>query len=167
MVYALASIAIERKIRTIVFMSLAATCWAAQLTLFKMVALEVNVWRTLFWEHVVLAVLGLLVYAFVPQLRSQLQAAWRENSNKMLKLNIASEGLVIAASAVVSFALLMAPVAMVMLAESFQAILVFVVGVFLTLLFPKLSSENIRISSLAQKFVALGVSGAGTALLLM
>ena len=155
------------RIQTMVYMCLAATCWAGQLTLFKLVALEANVWRTLFWEHVALFGLGLLIYAFMPRMRSQLQAAWRENSSKMMRLNIASEGLVIAASAVVSFALLMAPIAMVMLAESFQAILVFVVGLVLTVLFPKLSLENIRISSLAQKFIALGVSGAGTVLLLM
>ena len=155
------------RIQTMVYMCLAATCWAGQLTLFKLVALEANVWRTLFWEHVALFGLGLLIYAFLPRMRSQLQAAWRENSSKMMRLNIASEGLAIAASAVVSFALLMAPIAMVMLAESFQAILVFVVGLVLTVLFPKLSSENIRISSLAQKFIALGVSGAGTVLLLM
>ena len=68
---------------------------------------------------------------------------------------------------VTSYAYLLAPVALILLSQSFQPIFVFVIGIFLTIFFPKISVENIHTKNLWQKFFAIVITGIGTYLLLM
>jgi drug/metabolite transporter (DMT)-like permease len=51
--------------QTVTYMTLASLCWAAGSVIFKYVALEENVVRSLFWEHLTLTVVGILIFIFV------------------------------------------------------------------------------------------------------
>ncbi len=50
--------------RTVGYMLIACACWAAELTIFNVVALAENARRSLFWKQIVLMLLGMLMYLF-------------------------------------------------------------------------------------------------------
>lgn len=153
--------------KTAIYMTLASFFWAVGSVFFKLVALEESVVRTLFWEHLVLAIVGILIYVFIRSYRESFITALRINSFKILKLNILNEGLYISANALFAFAFLWAPIALILLLNSFQPIFVLLIGVFLTVFFPNLSVEKIHKVNIMQKIIAIIITGIGSYILLM
>lgn len=151
--------------KTIVPMTVAAFCWALGSVLFKAVALEEKLWRTIFWEHLMLVFVGLCIFIGMRSYRESFLSAIRDNSKAILGLNIANEGLYILGNIAYSVAYLLAPIGLVLLAESFQPIFVLVIGIILTVFFPHISVEKIHPKHLLQKIIAICITGLGTYLL--
>jgi len=152
--------------RTIALMLAASFFWALESVLFKAVALEENVLRSLFWEHLMLVVVGIGIFACVRSYRTHFLSAMRSNSKAILLLSATNEGLYILANFVFAFAYMLAPVSLVLLTNSFQPIFVLAIGVFLTVFFPHIATEKIQAKHLWQKGLAIGITGIGTYLLL-
>jgi len=151
---------------TVALMLAAAFLWAFESVIFKVVALEENVWRSLFWEHLVLLIVGIIIFLTVRSYRTHFMMAIRSNSAAILSLNVANETLYMLGNIAFAYAYLLAPIALVLLAESFQPIFVLGIGVFLTIFFPKISAEKIHAKHLWQKIIAICITGIGTYLLL-
>jgi flagellar biosynthesis protein FliQ len=62
---------------------------------------------------------------------------------------------------------MLAPVALVLLTDSFQSIFALVIGVLLTIFFPKISIEKIQAKYIWPKIIAICITGIGTYLLFM
>ena len=153
--------------RTVGFMLLACACWATELAIFKVVALEENPWRALFWKHIVLMALGILMYLFIPRYRASFQAAMRTNSISLLLANLLNEVLYILGAVSYGLAAMLAPVALVLLTETFQSIFVFVMAILIARLIPKFATESVDRTRVAVKGVAICITGLGTYLLLV
>lgn len=153
--------------RTIVFMTLAAFAWALESVLFKVVALEEDVWRSLFWEHVMLVFVGLIIFIFITTYRNHFLEAIRANSINIFSLNVLNESLYMIGNIVVAFAVMLAPVALILLGNSFQNVFVLILGVLFTLLLPGIYREKIGKRQMIQKVLAIIITGIGTYLLLM
>lgn len=153
--------------RTVGYMLIACACWAAELAIFKVVALEENAWRTLFWKHIVLMVLGVLMVLFIPRYRVSFQAAMRTNSIPLLSANLLNEVLYMLGTVSYGLAAMLAPVALVLLTETFQSIFVFIMAIFIARFLPKLATERIDRAHVAMKGVAICITGLGTYLLLV
>lgn len=153
--------------KTIIFMVSAAFFWALGSVIFKSVALEENLWRSLFWEHLMLMLIGIGIFIFMRPLRDNFLYALRNNSRKILSLNILNEVLFISGNIACAFAYLLAPVGLVLLTESFQPIFVLAIGIFLTIFFPKISTEKIQAKHLWPKIIAICITGIGTYMLFM
>lgn len=153
--------------RTVGYMLLACACWAAELAVFKVVALEENAWRTLFWKHVVLTVLGVLMYLLIPRYRASFRKAMRTNSVPLLSLNLLNEVLYMLGTVSYGLAAMRAPVALVLLTETFQSIFVFLMAILFARFFPRLATERADRSRVALKGAAICVTGFGTYLLLV
>jgi drug/metabolite transporter (DMT)-like permease len=153
--------------KTILPMLAAAFFWALESVIFKAVALEENVWRSLFWEHLALVLAGIIIFTFFRSYRTHFISAIRENSTAILSLNVANESLYIFGNVVFAFAYMLAPIALVLLAESFQPIFVLVIGIFLTIFFPRISVEKIQAKHLWPKIIAICITGIGTYLLFL
>ena len=152
--------------KTVPLMLTAALAWATESVLFKIVALEENLWRSLFWEHLMMMIVGLIIFTFVSSYRVDFLSAIRNNSKKILSLNILNETIYIVGNIVVAFTYLIAPLGLVLLTESFQPIFVFTLGIFLTFFFPKITTEKIYARHILQKVFAICITGIGTYLLL-
>ncbi|MAZ56677.1 hypothetical protein CL653_02715 [bacterium] len=157
---------IKLRKHTIIFMTMAALAWAIESVLFKFVALDENVWRSLFWEHLMLVFIGMFLLIAMRKYRSHFIAAIKYNSTPILSLNVANESLYMVGNITVAFAVMLAPVALVLLAEPFQAFFVFILGVFLTYFFPQIYNEKSSWRDLTQKLAAIIITGVGTYLLL-
>lgn len=152
--------------QTAVYMLMASFCWALGAVIFKAVALEENVWRSLFWEHLMLVLIGIGIFIFARSYRTHFLSAIRDNSKAIISLNFANEGLYMLGNVVFAFAYLLAPISLVLLSNSFQAIFVLIIGIFLTIYFPKISTEKIHARHLWQKVIAICITGVGTFYLL-
>jgi hypothetical protein len=148
-------------------MTTASFFWALESVMFKAVALEENVLRSLFWEHIMLLIVGMLIFIFVKTYRQHFLTALKNNSAGIISLNVANESLYTLGNFVFAFAYILAPIALVLLANSFQPIFVLGIGIFLTLFFPKLTAEKIEAKHLLQKVIAILITGIGTYLLLI
>lgn len=151
--------------KTILYMLAAAFCWALGSVVFKAVALEEEVVRSLFWEHLMQTLIGIGLLVFVRRYRDHFLSAIRDNSGGILLLNVLNESLYMAGNIIFGFAYLLAPIALVLLAESYQPLFALGIGIFLTLAFPKVLKEKIRVHHLWQKLFAIAVTGIGTYLL--
>ncbi len=151
--------------RTVGYMVLASLCWALGAVVFKAVALEEQVVRSLFWENLMLAIIGVGLLMFVRPYRKHFCIAFRENSRAILSLNALNETIYVAANIVMAFAYLLAPVSLVLLANSYQAVFALLIGVVLTIFFPRLAVEKVKIRHIMQKVLAIVVTAVGTYLL--
>jgi len=153
--------------KTIFYMLAASFCWALGSVVFKAVALEEQVVRSLFWEHLMLTFIGIGLFVFVRSYRTHFMIAIRGNSRAILSLNVLNESLFMLGNVVFSFAYLLAPIALVLLAESYQPLFALAIGIFLTIFFPLVIAEKIHVKHLWQKGLAIAITGLGTYLLLV
>ena len=154
------------KKKTVGYMLIACTCWSLESTIFKKVALEENVWRSIFWEHLVLGLVGFGIFAFSPKYRRGFLRQFKQNSATIVGINAISESLYMVGSMAITFATLMAPIAFVLLINSYQPIFVFLIGIALAIFFPKIATEKVGRHHLVQKLVAIAITGVGTYILL-
>ncbi len=119
---------VRAKWKAALLMTLASLCWALGDVAFKAVALEENVWRSLFWEHIFLVIFGIATYFVVPGIRAEVTNALAKNSRKIIVINVSSEVLYIIANVVSAFPLVMVQVAAVHLVQAFQPVWVFLLG---------------------------------------
>lgn len=152
--------------KTVSYMLLAALCWSIEAVLFKSVMLEENLWRSLFWEHLMMVLFGIVIFIFIRSYRNSFLSVIRENAKGVLLLNSLNETIYIAGNIIVSFTYLLAPVGLILLTESFQPIFVVAIGIFLTIFFPKIITEKIHTKHVWQKIIAISITGIGTYLLL-
>lgn len=153
--------------RTIYLMSAASFFWALGSVLFKLVAIEERVWRTLFWEHLVLALIGVILFICVKRYRDNFLVALRVNSSPILALNFTNETLYMLGNLVFGFAYMMAPISLVLLADSFQPIFVLLIGILLTVYFPRVLVEKIERNHIAHKLIAISITVVGAYVLLI
>jgi drug/metabolite transporter (DMT)-like permease len=153
--------------KTILPMLFACFFWALGSVIFKAVALEENVWRSFFWENLSLVLVGVVIFIFIRSYRVNFLSAMRNNSKIILSLGAVNELLYIGGNLAFAFAYMLAPVALVLLTDSFQSIFAMLIGIFLTLFFPAISIEKIGAKHLWQKIFAIIITGIGTYLLFL
>jgi drug/metabolite transporter (DMT)-like permease len=151
-------------LKTVGYMLIASLCWASQSTLFKMVALEENVIRSLFWENLAMVAFGIVLYCSVRRYRRSFLAAFRKNSAPILWLNVLNEMIYVAGSVMAAFVVMLIPVALNLLMNSFQPIFVLVIGALINRFIPGASTEAIG-RRLPQKIIAIALTGVGAYLL--
>ena len=154
------------KWKTTGYMLIACTCWALETTVFKMVALEESVWRSLFWECLMLGAFGVGIFVLSRKYRNAFLKQFRKNSKSVVSLNVLNEGLYTVGNIAVAFAAMLAPVALILLLNAFQPIFVMAIGVGLAIFFPKFATEKATRHQVIQRLVAIAVTGVGTYILL-
>lgn len=153
--------------KTVGLMLGASFFWALGSVIFKAVALEENVWRSLFWEHVVLTLIGVGILVSIRKTRKQFLLTFKKNSAGIISLNVLNEVIYMIGNAIFAYAYLLAPISLILLTNSFQPIFVLAIGILLTIFFPKITVEKIKAKHLWQKLLAILITGVGTYLLLV
>jgi len=148
---------IRFKGKVVMYMLSASMLYAISIVLFKLVAIDEGFWQSAFWSLLGKVILGIFFLLFIPVYRNQFLAVLRENKLGVLSLNSFNETLGIIADGFVGFATLLAPVALVLLAGAFQPMFVLIIGVVLTLFFPKISQESLLRRHILQKVVAISL----------
>ena len=150
------------KKEVVVLMLTASLLYAINGIIFKLIAIDNGFWLSTFWGFIGKIVLGLGFLAFIPIYRDQFVAMIKENKVTVLGLNSLSEILFIGAESVTQYATLLAPVALVLLVNSFQPLFVFMIGILLTLFLPKITKESIESKQIIQKIIGIGLIVTGS-----
>lgn len=153
--------------KTIYLMTLAAALSAFESVIFKFVAVQEDLWVSLFWDNAGLGIVGILLFLFVAHYRRDFLKTLQTKSFPILSLNGLNEGLYVGGNVLFAYTFLLAPVALVLLVNAYQPLFVFAIGVILTLFFPKLGAESLTIRNVSQKLVAIAIVGIGTYLLFL
>ncbi|MEI7480148.1 MAG: DMT family transporter, partial [bacterium] len=73
--------------KTIPPMLVAGFCWALEGVLFKFVAIEEDLWPSLFWSSLMLALTGVVIFILIRPYRRNFLLAMRTNTKKAISLN--------------------------------------------------------------------------------
>ena len=156
---------IKFKKRTILLMLLSTVLIAVYETLFKFVAVDAGFVISTFWEQVGLLLIGIILFIFFKNYRVGFFNLLKTQGKKIISLNIGSESLSIIGNLATNFALIIAPVALVLTVNGFQPLFVFIYGVIFTLLFPKFCHEKLSKKHLVQKIISILVIVMGSILI--
>lgn len=116
---------------------------------------------SMFWNQIGMFIFALAFFANY-KFRKEFLDVIKQNSSKVLGLNIFEQIGEVVGIVINNYAILLAPVAIVVLVEyTAQPLFVFIEGIIFTLLFPKLVHEDISRNNLIQKFVSIVIMGIG------
>ncbi|MEN9647422.1 MAG: hypothetical protein RLY57_226 [Candidatus Parcubacteria bacterium] len=136
-------------------------------TMFKLIAIDAGFLKSTFWEHLGLLTFGLFLLVFFKKFRTDFfKIIYHKNRRfQILGLNIGSEVLTLAGNMCTNYALLLAPIAVVLLIGSFQPVFVFAMGIIMTMFFPHISQEKITTRHIIHKAISILIILIGTYLL--
>lgn len=143
-------------------MTLSSLLYSLNFLFFKYFAIQSDFWFTSFWEYVGFALFAVLLMIFVKSYRNEFVNVLKNNRLTVLGLNGINEVVNIIAKVAFNVASLLTPVTLVWIVNGLQPFFVFIYGIFLTVLLPKISQENITRKALAQKIVAIIIMFVGT-----
>jgi drug/metabolite transporter (DMT)-like permease len=135
--------------------------------IFKYVTVENNFWVSSFWEYFGLGTTGFLIYLFIPKYRNEFKYMNKTGGWKIFIVNIGSELMTISGNLLTNFALLLAPVAMVYIVQSFQPALVLLVTILGTKFLPHIIKEDMSKKVLIPKIVAISLMILGSIVLFL
>jgi uncharacterized membrane protein len=125
--------------------------------IFKLIALDKGFWVSLFWGFVGQVMAGLTFLVCVPSYRRDFLGLLRQQKVAVVGLIALSKILFSVSEAVTLYATLLAPVALVLLVNSFQSLFVFTFGIVLTLFFPRVANESLGRTKILQKGAGIGL----------
>lgn len=150
----------ENKIRInkqlIILMSIASLFWALNGLIYKSITKEYPYWTTQFWQYVGFFIAGVLLFITQKQYRYDFTKAIISNKWWVFLFNLTNESFSTLGKLAIDAATLMAPLALVTwISQGFQPVFVFIIGLLLTLLFPRVVKEDIRYKTLIKKCIAI------------
>src|SRR5262249_6816882 len=125
--------------------------------IFKLIALDKGFWASLFWGFVGQVMAGLTILVCVPSYRKDFLGLFKQQKVAAVGLIALSRILVSVSEAVTLYATLLAPVALVLLVNSFQPLFVFAFGIVLTLFLPRVAKESLGGMKMLQKGAGIGL----------
>jgi drug/metabolite transporter (DMT)-like permease len=125
--------------------------------IFKLIAVNQGFWPALFWDFVGQVMAGLTLLGCVPSYRRGFLSLFKQQKVAGFGLIALSKALVSVSEAVTLYATLLAPVALVLLVNSFQPLFVFILGIVLTLSLPSVTRESLGRMKMLQKGVGIGL----------
>src|SRR3989344_9282194 len=118
----------------------------------------------MFWIFVGYVTFGLGALIMVENYRKNFFSVFRNRNHTVLSLNALNECFQTAGVMFTAYAILLAPVALVLVIDSYQPVIVFALGILLTLFAPTLASEKLSIQHFLQKSIAIVIAVLGTIL---
>jgi hypothetical protein len=141
--------------RALCFMLTASFLYALTGVLFKIATIDENFWISTFWNFAGMLIVGILCFIFIKSYRRSFLKMLRESGKSLLFVNSLNEFLNLSAEILFMYAYLLVPVALVFVAESVQPAMVFMIGIILTIFFPKIIKENLSRKNLLKKSLAI------------
>jgi uncharacterized membrane protein len=125
--------------------------------IFKLIAVDKGFWVSLFWGFVGQVTAGLTLLVCVASYRRDFLGLFNQQKVAVVGLIALSKMLFIVSEAVTLYATLLAPVALVLLVNSFQHLFVFAFGIVLTLFLPRVAKESLGRMKMLQKGAGIGL----------
>lgn len=138
--------------------------------LFKFIyqAESMDFWALSFWQYLGYFITAILLLCTVKPYRQQFIKVFKKNKFTILSLNFLNEVIATVAGLSLQYASIFLPLALVsVIADGVQPLFVLLLGILLTIFFPKISQEDISLKKLVQKLLAILFVIGGTVLLVI
>jgi drug/metabolite transporter (DMT)-like permease len=138
-------------------MFVSSALYALNGVIFKFFTLNEGFSASLFWNMVGQVLLGIILLIVVPHYRRQFTAVIQENKFSVLGLNLINGLIILAGDIVLFYALLLAPVTLVLSVSGTQPLFVFIFGLLLTRFFPSFGKEALEKKYIIQKIAGISI----------
>lgn len=135
--------------------------------IFKYVTIGNSFWIASFWQYAGFSLSGILIFILVPKYRNEFMRMLQQGGKKIFAISMMTETLTITGNLLTNFALLLAPIGMVYLLQSFQPAMVLCLTLAGTWFFPSIVKENLSKKALIPKLIALGIMIIGSGILFL
>ncbi len=135
--------------------------YAVNAVIFKSIAVNQGFLDSLFWNMLGMVVFGITLFITVKSYRREFLDLIESNHYSTIGLNMLNEIVGLIGETALVFAVLYAPVALVMSVGGLQPMFVFILGVIITWFFPKFGKESFLFYHLAQKIIGIVIITAG------
>ncbi|AHB40667.1 TPA: EamA family transporter [candidate division WWE3 bacterium] len=146
---------IHMKWDVFLLMVLSSLLYSLNFIFFKYFAVETDFFITSFWEYIGFGLFGLFLLIFIKSYRDGFISVLKTNKTQVLGVNITNEIVNIVAKISFNYASILAPVTLIWIINGLQPFFVFLFGIILTILFPRISKEDISRKTLAQRMFAI------------
>lgn len=136
-------------------MLLSSILYSLNFIFFKYFVVETNFFIASFWEYVGFGLFGLFLLIFIKSYREGFTNVLKTNKTQVLGVNVINEIVNITAKISFNYATVLAPVTLVWIINGLHPLFVFLFGIILTVLFPKISKEDISKKTLVQRILAI------------
>jgi drug/metabolite transporter (DMT)-like permease len=153
----LSGVKVRFKMKGTLLMLLSSFLIALSGFLFKFVGTDSGFILTSFWTYMGYTFLGIALFVFSRNYRSQFIHTLRANSVQIVGINIFNEVVAIGGKMLQNLATLLAPLALTVAVNGFQPIFVLVYGILFTLFFPHIVSETISKRHLFFKSISIAI----------
>ncbi len=143
------------KRRLVLFMFASALMLAINAVIFKLIAVEAGFLVSIFWDFVGKTTFGLLLFIIIRSYRREFIDLLKIKRGKIFGLIFLTQLLTIVGDFIASYAILLAPVAIVSAVLGLQPLFVFIYGLLLTLFLPWFVKESLNKRELIQKIAAI------------
>ena len=143
------------KYRLILLMLGSSFLYALNSVLFKHFTLNHGFSSSLFWNMVGMVVFGIIILIVKQNYRHEFIHLLKTHHYKIISLNVITEILSLAGEVALLFAVLFAPVALVQSIGGLQPLFVFIIGIIITVFFPRFGKESLLYHHLTQKILSI------------
>lgn len=125
-------------------------------------------WVSVFWEHMGILLVGVVLFSFVTVYRNDFLRILKTQGKKVLGLNVVNEMLNTGGTIITNFTTLTMPLAMGwIVTNGIQPFILFILTILLTLFIPSILKEDIGIKNLLPKCLGTVIMVGGTCLLFL
>jgi drug/metabolite transporter (DMT)-like permease len=135
--------------------------YAMNAVIFKSIAVDQGFINSLFWDMLGKFLFGVVLFLSFSKYRRQFLNLIESNGTKIVILNIFSELIGLVGELAIILAVLYAPIALVQSVTGVQPLFVLLLGVIITIHFPKFGKEEMSHRHLAQKITGIAIVTAG------
>lgn len=146
------------KIKPTLLMVAASLLLALNDVMFKKTAVADNSYAiSMFWLLVGYCAFGLTILILARPYRNSFFHTIREHGKKIIGVNLLNESLQTLGTLAFNYALLLAPLALVLLVDAYQPMFVLILGIILTKYLPRIATEKISTRHLLHKLSAIAM----------
>lgn len=118
---------------------------------------NIDFWTVVFWQYLGYSLTSILTFILIKKYRQQFISIIRENNIKVLLINGFSECLNFSANLILTYAITLIPLALAWTLNGFQPVFVFIYGLVLTLVFPKIIKEDLSTQNIIKKIIFITI----------
>lgn len=156
---------IKIDLKVLMYMSIVCLLIAINGIIFKHFAMQLSYWTVSFWQYIGYLLFGSFILVAFPRTRLRFVRIFKTNSIKIVSVNLLNEVIYLFGNIIINYAILLAPIAAVMVVENITPMFVLLYGVILSVFFPHIITENMEKKHILKKVVAILLIISGTMLL--
>jgi uncharacterized membrane protein len=140
-------------LKTFFLMLLASFMIALNSVIFKLFSIDFGFFAIAFWQYVGFGIFAIFLLLFVKKYRIDFFFVLKKSGKRIISINAFNEIINVFAQIIFWSTFVLAPIGLIWLFNGFQPFFILIIGILLTIFFPKIIKENISRQMLFKKIL--------------